>query len=417
MHWETNEKDIRHVLKPSAQFAEPLQRKEIASGVAAIFGKLKSDSKGHLQLQSFQFSRSKFNPNSAKQWVAGQKNLAESFADFRLPGVEVKLSYQDAQAAVPNKIQILRAGKYHHPVYGEFEIKASDISKMKENFDKKIRGVDLALDFAHESHLEAAAWILALHPNSDNTELWADVTWTPKGQAAVLNREYRYVSADFVFNFQNNETLESFGPTLNGAALTNRPVIKEMAPVIELSEGGGKSATLNEDNDDDETKNGKDREEMDKDKLIEDLKAEVASLKSKSQSEETKLSEANKKIEALEAEKKKLDEEKKLAEKKADFDKLLAEGKAVEAQRDPFVKGDMVEFVKLAQPVKLSDTGHGGDNDAAKKDGDKSAQDQVLEKAQVILSEKKANDIGAAISMVLKSEKTLAEAYAKEMAL
>ncbi|MEK0326263.1 MAG: hypothetical protein QQN63_11225, partial [Nitrosopumilus sp.] len=37
----------------------------------------------------------------------------------------------------------------------------------------------------------------------------------------IKDREFRYMSADFNTKFIDNETGKDFGPTLNGAALTN----------------------------------------------------------------------------------------------------------------------------------------------------------------------------------------------------
>ncbi len=43
-------------------------------------------------------------------------------------------------------------------------------------------------------------------------------------------------SIDFTDNHQDVESLETFGPLLYGFALTNRPFVKGMKPVVQLSD-------------------------------------------------------------------------------------------------------------------------------------------------------------------------------------
>ena len=74
-----------------------------------------------------------------------------------------------------------------------------------------------------------------IYLSENGEELWATVDWTEGGEKSVRRKEYRYLSADFQFNYTDNETLQEYGPTLFGAGLTNRPVVKGMAPTI-LSE-------------------------------------------------------------------------------------------------------------------------------------------------------------------------------------
>ena len=76
------------------------------------------------------------------------------------------------------------------------------------------------------------------------------------------------MSPDFTFNYVDNETLNEYGPTLFGAGLTNRPVIKNMEPVIQLSE------ELNMD---------LEQKVLELEGIINQLKAELEKLKSRSE--------------------------------------------------------------------------------------------------------------------------------------
>src|SRR5690606_125563 len=89
------------------------------------------------------------------------------------------------------------------------------------------------IDVAHKPADGAAAKVLAL--SVDGNRLRADVEFTQFGVDAVQQRGFRYLSAEFVDDYVDNETGVSHGPTLLGAGLTVRPVIKRLDPV-ELSE-------------------------------------------------------------------------------------------------------------------------------------------------------------------------------------
>ncbi len=299
---------------------------------------------------------------------------------------------------VPTRVQLLRAGDFNYD--GEdLKITPVLLASLKKNFDAKVRGYQdgkLPLDYFHEAERLAAGWIEQLYIENGGTELWADVKWTDSASAKIGSGELRYLSVEFNFDYQDNESGDRHGPTLFGAGLTNRPFIKGMKPVVQFSEKnkGGTSMTL-------EQTLAKIAE---LEKMIADMKAsqdmsatELAAIKAKA--------EADKKVaqEAVAA-----------AEKKGSFDKMLAEGKAVEAQRDPFMQGDMAKFAELAKPLNASGSGSSaaGGSGGEKKDG-QSAQDQILALAEVIVKEKKIS-LREAIPQVLKANAELNKQYRKE---
>lgn len=323
---------------------------------------------------------------------------------FRLAPIAIQLA--EGSKTAPDKIQVIRTGTFHHEKYGKFEITKDHLLAFKKNFDAKVRGIDIALDYGHDSEGEAAAWFTSIELSDDGTELWAVPDWTPSGAESVIAKRYRYVSADFNFDYTDNETLKKHGPTLLGAGLTNRPVVKGQAPVIELTEGKGSEVDP-------------------KDKQIEELKAKIAELEAKlsgkAQASEVELGDMKKelaekstKLSEAQAELKKMKESTVVAEKKSQFDKKLSEGVVVEAQREAFMSGDMTKFMELAQPVKLSAKGHG--ETPAAPAGDKDVQDEVIELAQKAVGEKRATDIVDGIRLVLSENKDLSQRYAQAQA-
>ncbi len=97
-------------------------------------------------------------------------------------------------------------------------------------------------------------------------------------------------------------------------------------------------------------------------------------------------------------EKDKMKQDMQMKEKENSFTKLLSEGKAVVAQRDAFLKGDMDEFIKLAQPVNLKAAGSGAGNDETDSDS------KVMKLAEELAKSEKI-DLGTAISRALKQIK------------
>lgn len=273
---------------------------------------------------------------------------------------------------VPKTIQILRVGKFNHPQYGFFEITSQTLAEMKSNFDNKIRGIDMSFDYYHESNEDASAWVRALELRENDTELWAEVDWTPKATQKLADRELRYFSPDFAFSWLDPESGHTFSNVLFGGGLTNRPFVKEMMAIVadekltrgsemtELEKANKELAEVKAQN----LKLSEDKMAMEKELAAMPQVSEVDALKKQIADLQAKLEAAMAKETAMLAEKKKLEDEKMLAEKTAAFNVLLSEGKACAAQKDAFIKNDMTEFIKLAQPVNTKGSGTSeGQND------------------------------------------------------
>jgi len=90
----------------------------------------------------------------------------------------------------------------------------------------KQRGCDLVLDFEHASEMKApagdpapaAAWLHDYRVEPDGRLTAALQSWTPAGEAAVLHREYRYISPAVTYD---PATMTIVG--IVSAGLTNKP--------------------------------------------------------------------------------------------------------------------------------------------------------------------------------------------------
>lgn len=367
-------------------------------------------------------------------------------------------------STVRDKVQLLKVCNFTHPAYGKVVITKKTLSELVKSHENNVRGVKLMIDYGHNSEGEAAGWINRVFTENSGSELWADVEWTKSGEIALSEKKYGYLSADYEENYVDNENPDITHPfVLKGAGLTNRPVIKRMAPAILLSENAGdgekaKDLVVFEEkqvapdempNDGVGGENEKEIEveielacekdhmqftEADKADLIKLLKMmgvgsvqegmqkyqeknkeqindvkpiQFAEVKNMEKTELEK--ELEGKIAAQEAELAKYKEK----EKVQSFDLMLSEGKVVEAQREAFIANDMAEFAKNAQPIKLAETGGAG-NKPEGEDLEKDAEVEIKQLAETAMKENDKLNYPEAVSLVLSENKALAQKYNKK---
>ena len=322
---------------------------------------------------------------------------------------QIKLQEEHEAFKVPNEIQVLRIGKFNHPVYGAFEITEKVLAEMKANFDLKIRGIDMAFDYFHDSDKDASAWVRNLELRENATELWAQVDWTPKARQKLAERELRYFSPDFAFQWTDPETGTTFENVLFGGGLTNRPFVKEMMAIVADENQIGATKMTELEKVSAEVKKlseqmaklavpapvappaAKDPEEASE---IDALKKTIADL-------QAALAKAQGDNQVMMAEKDKAQAAVKMAEQEKAFNVLLSEGKACAAQKDAFIKGDMNEFIKLAQKVNLNGSG-------SSESGSSSESDDTKAIIKLAEEKQKANpkmNRGEAISLAKKELK------------
>lgn len=147
-----------------------------------------------------------------------------------LSGLHVNLE----EGATTSWVTVTRTGSFSDPRYGKFDITKAMLLSMVQNFEARVFGQDVFIDVAHNPSGGAAGKILKLSVEGDR--LRALVEWTPFGLAAIREKGYRYLSAEYHENWQDNEQGQKHGPVLLGAGLVIRPCIKRLDP-IQLSEG------------------------------------------------------------------------------------------------------------------------------------------------------------------------------------
>jgi len=356
----------------------------------------------------------------------------------------IKLAEGNPVEGISSQVQLMRTCTFFHKQYGKVDITRQLFDEMIENHKNNVRGIEVMIDYSHDSEREAAGWIKDLHvrevqlaegneelgiePKIEH-QLWADVDWTPKGTKTLSDKEFAYLSADFDPDYKDNENpTHSVGAVLLGAGLTNRPVIKRMNPAIQLSEFS-------------ET-NIKEKNIMN----IEDMKKELDAKNIKLSETEEKLGDMEKnlsdsevklaqidelmrelgvssieelmsKIQAMSKDNVELAEEKEKTEKESKLNVLLSEGKISQAQKEKAMtleKSSFEGFISLAEMnekvVKLDESGSGKTPKESIEIDD--VEDKVLELAEAKAKADKI-DMTDAISIVLSEDKDLASKYYK----
>lgn len=168
------------------------------------------------------------------------------------PQPSIGLIQADSTGKLPTRIEILKAGVWRTPYHGDFMIASEDLDELIENFKA---GVGLAdggkagapIDFSHENHREAAAWIKQLSRDGDT--LFGDVEWTEAGKTAVLGGMFKFFSPELYpkgrGGWQDPEDYERFvDNVLTGGGLTNIPLFKALG-AIKASAGGASESRIN----------------------------------------------------------------------------------------------------------------------------------------------------------------------------
>ena len=258
---------------------------------------------------------------------------------------------------LPFIIELATVVNGFHARYGDVKITKKDLKSFKDNFENKVYGIDISIDFDHETR-EAAGWLNEVFLSVDSDKLYGVVKWTPKGALALNDREFRYFSPEFNLNFVHPHTGVSHGPTLLGGALVNRPFLK-MDAIVGLKDkqtnGETKMDTISLS--DHKTK------VSEFEKTISDLKLSENTLTTKATGLEVENTKLSDELTSLKAEAVK----KELVEKN---EKLFSEGKINKAQLDALTDGkDMFEVLSLSEGMNTKPAGN----------GDKSKQIQLSE--------------------------------------
>ncbi len=178
-------------------------------------------------------------------WGAVKNKYEKVGEEWKLLASEQTLRYVAALPATigsgrTSQVQVFRTGVFRHPLYGKFTITDDDLSRMEANFRERRpkSPTEIVVDYEHMStapltKAPAAGWVKNLKHTAG--ELVATVEWTKAAADHITAKEYRFISPEWHMHYRDKESGNDIGPCLLSMALTNRPFIEGMQPVI-LSE-------------------------------------------------------------------------------------------------------------------------------------------------------------------------------------
>jgi hypothetical protein len=139
-----------------------------------------------------------------------------------------------ATGVTRSRIPVAMLGSFSDRRYGAFKITQTEVDNWKALLAGHFQGrIPIDTDHATDKGVssEASGWITGLA--QEGQQVWADVEWTPKGEAAVREKRYLYISPTFVADLKDDQG-RSLGPALLRAAQTNSPFLHRM-PAVTLS--------------------------------------------------------------------------------------------------------------------------------------------------------------------------------------
>jgi Mu-like prophage I protein len=132
----------------------------------------------------------------------------------------------------PTWLHCFPIGTYRHPEHGALTFTRERLERIADGVNDGVRGITPALDFDHRTDVakggKAAGWIEAAEVRADG--LWIAVRLTAEALAEVRAGHWRYLSPEFG-DWSDPRTGVRHSDVLLGAALTNRPFLRDLAPV------------------------------------------------------------------------------------------------------------------------------------------------------------------------------------------
>lgn len=161
----------------------------------------------------------------------GENVVFRSLFNIQEPAAEFK----EFKTGDTVEIQVMRTGRWNHPMYWPIEISSKTLSEVKSNFEKNARQIDLAVDENHDPHHKALWWFKELKQKWKDS-LFATIELTKKGAELLTEWAYKYFSPEIFFQKKDEETWKVVRNLLIGGAFTNRPFFKAMKPLLASEE-------------------------------------------------------------------------------------------------------------------------------------------------------------------------------------
>lgn len=154
----------------------------------------------------------------------------------RLPEITFAEDNDEPTITIP----AFQLGEKVHDGFGRtHEISLDFAEKLKANFDKKIRGIDILTDWEHGTDVAkgkaASGQIVDMIVDKTKNQMLYSIKLTKEAVDDLKNKRYRYFSPSWLPTWKHNNTGEDFEMVPNGGGFTNRPIQKTL-PAINFAE-------------------------------------------------------------------------------------------------------------------------------------------------------------------------------------
>src|SRR3972149_11738188 len=130
-------------------------------------------------------------------------------------------------------IEVFREGEWNHPKWGIIKGTKKLFNDFISNWKDNVLGREIALDKTHNPEEGATGWVKDMKIKGDR--LLALVEWTPWGIELIEQKGFKYLSPEYRDVYVDKESGKEHKNVLFGGALTNRPFLTDLAPIV-LSE-------------------------------------------------------------------------------------------------------------------------------------------------------------------------------------
>lgn len=139
--------------------------------------------------------------------------------------------FKEYKAGDTIEMQIMRTGKWNHPLYGEVNITREVLDDVVNNFKENKRGIKIVADENHEDNHKALAIFEDVFQKGKDA-VYSVLKLTKKGADLLTEGAYMYFSPEILWEKTDEESGETVENLLIGGAFTNRPFFKAMEPFM-----------------------------------------------------------------------------------------------------------------------------------------------------------------------------------------
>jgi len=134
-------------------------------------------------------------------------------------------------------VHALPIGAFNREYGDPWVISEAVVQEMAANFGQRVPQAVLPWNCNHRRGEAAPGWIEGVEARADG--LWVQTRWTPGGQELLAGEAYKYVSAEWYWQWQRPSDGAGFRNVLRGCALTNDPFFTELPAIAEAEDGEG----------------------------------------------------------------------------------------------------------------------------------------------------------------------------------